>query len=84
MEDIMNNDVNLIDILDEVFEDMKKTYQCFEITNEGIKISKDRVNYFVDWDRVKSEKELLNWVIHFFSKKWVTKDLLITFIEIVN
>jgi len=77
-------DRNLVDCIEEIFEEMKNNYQCFIVTNDEIQISKDRFKYSIQWDRLNSEKQLLNWVIHLIGKKWITKELLRAFIEIVN
>jgi len=55
-----------------------------KITNEGIQISQGRVKYYVDWDRIKTEKELIDWVTHLSSKRWITKELLIELVLLVN
>jgi hypothetical protein len=37
--------------------------------------------YEVDLDRIKSERDLLNWVLHFCQKTWMTTEHIYKFAE---
>lgn len=37
--------------------------------------------YWIAWDRIRDERDVLGWVSHLSEKDWITKRMLAAFIE---
>lgn len=63
-----------------------QTNPKFIIDSNSLKINiKDNVRpYQITWNRLITERQLIEWISHLSKKNWISKDQLNEFILIVN
>lgn len=57
----------------------------FIMTSEGINLRfHGRSDYWITWDRLTTAEQLLGWVYHLSQKRFMTRPLIMRFIEDVS
>jgi hypothetical protein len=68
--------------MNEVLEKVKKGYDSVYV-NDGYIIIKSVDDYDIPLKKCKTAEEILEWVHHLLGKKWVSREIIRRFIEIV-